>query len=674
MAAFQLSLLSSGVSAQVEPEPEPSPLQRNVKRFIPILAVTAVAMAPGCSLLKGPPKGGGLTPVSTFETDGAAKASASHAGSSEGLFAQNSSGTTQGSISIDSVLNPGGAKKPPSPPSPPGAPTPPTQPPFSPLPPLVPTPLRPTPLAPAPPPAPAPALPAGLTQQQLLALSEKGETVAKAYCSACHLFPDPGLLDRQTWLEEVLPAMRAGGSRHCLPVEPGPIVNVTLDANPLEAARVRAPILSDEIWQGILAYFAVNAPEELERPEPPRPIDFDLRHFRVEMPTNHLVDKPATNAIRIDETRGQILIGATDPNFFVIFDNKLNAIQEARLSSPPTWFEHFTEPGSTQRKLSITLAGQMDPNDFAVGNLIAVTEQPAGSDVVYDFPETLLTKLRRPVATRFGDFNGDGLPDPAVSQFGDTIGQLALYEADAQGQISEKILIPRPGSISSYVLDYDEDGAPDIVTLMTQAREGVYLLRNDGAGSFTEQPLLLLPPVYGSSSFELADFNGDGKLDIIMTCGDNADHSMIFKPYHGVYIYLNQGGDKFEQAYFYPMNGAFNVKARDFDLDGDLDFAAVAYFADFALRPFEAFVYFENKGDAELFDFHPFSMDEAVAGRWLPMDVGDVDGDGDTDIVLGNFLRRLMGPGSLPADLHDKWSQPGPHFLLLRNTIRDGEN
>src|SRR5215813_4187582 len=33
------------------------------------------------------------------------------------------------------------------------------------------------------------------------------DKVAKQYCSVCHLFPDPSLLDTATWVEYVLPAM-----------------------------------------------------------------------------------------------------------------------------------------------------------------------------------------------------------------------------------------------------------------------------------------------------------------------------------------------------------------------------------------------------------------------------------------------------------------------------------
>lgn len=79
------------------------------------------------------------------------------------------------------------------------------------------------------------------------------------------------------------------------------------------------------------------------------------------------------------------------------------------------------------------------------------------------------------------------------------------------------------------------------------------------------------PPVYGSSYFELADFNKDGFEDIVYTCGDNADYSPVLKPYHGVYIFINDGKNNFKQAFFFSINGCYKAIPRDFDGDGKPD-------------------------------------------------------------------------------------------------------
>ncbi|HMH31797.1 MAG TPA: VCBS repeat-containing protein, partial [Puia sp.] len=125
-----------------------------------------------------------------------------------------------------------------------------------------------------------------------------------------------------------------------------------------------------------------------------------------------------------------------------------------------------------------------------------------------------------------------------------------------------------------------------------------------------------------------------------------------------VYIFLNDGQQHFTQRYFYPIHGCYKVMARDFDGDGDLDIAAISFFADYGRYPQEGFIYLENKGN---WNFEPFSLPETESGRWLTMDAGDLDGDGKPDIILGNFS---VGPTRLKSK--QDWKK-GPPFLLLKN-------
>jgi hypothetical protein len=220
-----------------------------------------------------------------------------------------------------------------------------------------------------------------------------------------------------------------------------------------------------------------------------------------------------------------------------------------------------------------------------------------------------------------------------------------------------------PGAIKAHVIDHNKDGLPDVWALFTQGSEGISIFTNLGRGRFHEEKVLTFPSVYGSSYFELADFNNDGNPDIVYTCGDNADYSMVLKPYHGVYVYINDGRNNFTQEFFFAIHGCFKALARDFDKDGDIDIATISFFADYANQPEEGFVYLENKGpgNQDALAFEPFTFPESQLGRWLTMDVGDVDGDGKTDIVLGNFSMRP----SETKPLKD-WKK-GPPFLILRN-------
>jgi hypothetical protein len=259
------------------------------------------------------------------------------------------------------------------------------------------------------------------------------------------------------------------------------------------------------------------------------------------------------------------------------------------------------------------------------------------------------------------DLNGDGKLGELVCEFGHLTGALSWYENLGDNHYSRHVLRPIPGAIKAYVQDYNHDGLPDLFVLFAQGEEGIFLFTNRGHGQFDEKEILNFPPSYGSTYFEMDDFNHDGFPDIVYTCGDNADFSVVLKPYHGVYIFLNDGHWNFKQRYFFPINGCYKAMARDFDGDGDLDLAVISFFADYRNQPEEGFVYLENKGD---FDFLPHSLPATQRGRWLTMDVGDLNGDGKPDILLGNFS---IAPSFIKPRVDFK---KGPAFLYLKNVSR----
>ena len=155
-------------------------------------------------------------------------------------------------------------------------------------------------------------------------------------------------------------------------------------------------------------------------------------------------------------------------------------------------------------------------------------------------------------------------------------------------------------------------------------------------------------------------------MDILAVNGDNVDSDPYntLKNYHGLRIYLNRGNLRFEEAYFYPMYGAFGAQAEDFDDDGDLDIAAISFYPDFSAERRESFTYLQNDGGLE---FSAYTSPELMTGRWMTMDVGDIDGDDDVDIVLGG--------GYIPSgmfvymDMYEAFTETAPPVLILKNTL-----
>jgi hypothetical protein len=298
--------------------------------------------------------------------------------------------------------------------------------------------------------------------------------------------------------------------------------------------------------------------------------------------------------------------------------------------------------------------GIMDPNDQRKGEL--QTLDPATLKF-----QPLISLLKRPVHVSSADFNKDNQRDFLISEFGNHTGKLALFEKQ-ENKFLEHPIHFLPGTRRTILTDLDKDGVTDILALVTQGDEQITIYRGHDNFNFTPETLLRFPPVYGSSYFDLIDFNNDGHEDILYTNGDNADYSQILKPYHGVRIFLNNGKGKFKEETFLMMHGASMAVAHDFDNDDDLDIAAISFFPNFEKDPATGFIYFENKNGT----FKPHTLPAAENGRWLTIDASDIDADGDVDLLLGSLNFTPAVPEALVA----KWQTRNTSVLVLRNSLR----
>ncbi len=479
---------------------------------------------------------------------------------------------------------------------------------------------------------------------------KKGKELASVYCQSCHLLPDPSSLDAKSWANGVLPIMgpRLGIFEHDKKSYPYSKYDLELDKNFYPAK----PLLTDEQWQNIIDYYTYSAPDSLPKQTRKYSITNDLQLFSPVTPAFRYYS-PSVSYVKIDtinKERPLIIADATNSRLYR-FDRNITVADSIDTKGPVVDID-FSNDGWITCNI-----GALNPNNGKYGSARKISfgrNKKMNTDTA-----KLFDRLQRPVQIIPLDINNDGKKDYLVCEFGFMTGSLSWMENKGNGEFVHHVVRPLPGAIKAYVRDENHDGLPDLWVLFAQGEEGIFLFTNQGNGKFSEKKMIGFPPVNGSSYFEFDDFNKDGYEDILYTCGDNADYSAILKPYHGVYIYLNDGRNNFRQAYFFPINGCYKAIARDFDNDGDLDIAAIAHFADYQRQPEEGFVYLENKGN---FDFVPFSLPATQKGRWLTMDAGDFDNDGKVDLLLGNFSKA---PSFIKSSVDWKDSPP---FLLLKNS------
>jgi hypothetical protein len=470
--------------------------------------------------------------------------------------------------------------------------------------------------------------------------AEKDERVAQRACGSCHVFPPASLLPKATWSKDILPQMAFRMGLEF--TELGKLSEA--DQEQVLITLPTKPMVTLVEWEAIKRYYQSAAPDSLVTTTPEitdRLDNFDVEPYKLNV-------FPMNTSITPDTAHHRIFVG-TRHNKLYVLNSSFATVDSFRLTSPPSQVV-----ASGNDELTMSLMGIMDPNDQAAGTLVTMRMSDQQTT-------TLIDSLKRPVFFEQADLDGDNLTDIVVCAFGNYSGNLLAFKNLGNGTYKRIVLLGVPGARKVIIHDLDNNGKKDIIAMMSQGDEKIIAFLNQGNFDFRVKTLLVFPPVYGSSFFEMVDFNHDGVLDILYANGDNADYSILLKPYHGLRIFLNNGKNDYKESWFYNMHGASQAIANDFDEDGDIDIAAIAFFPDFNKHPEQGLIYFENTGAG----FKPRIAPQGAHGRWLILKSWDVDGDRDMDLVLGALDFNNGVPEGLLAD----WKRRRVSLLLLRNKL-----
>lgn len=276
----------------------------------------------------------------------------------------------------------------------------------------------------------------------------------------------------------------------------------------------------------------------------------------------------------------------------------------------------------------------------------------------------------------WGDADNDGWPDLFVGTFHTDGSQPCLLFRSERGRFRlDTSPAPRLSTRANSALfvDLDNDGDLDLYVAGMPAAEGsrlalkegrrlagCSLLRNDGRGQFTNisSGNGACPPAFGGRSATATDFDGDGRLDLLV--GEDPLPGYNGSSTRSSRLFRNLGGLQFEDATRAARlpDGVpgYGAAAADVNQDGWPDLFLAANDGGNRLFVNDGHGHFRTaEGPGARFQFPGAGGENMVCGAAF----GDVNRDGRLDLLLGQHY-------STP------WREPIPNRLFLNRGERDG--
>jgi hypothetical protein len=245
------------------------------------------------------------------------------------------------------------------------------------------------------------------------------------------------------------------------------------------------------------------------------------------------------------------------------------------------------------------------------------------------------------------DLDGDGVPDIVLACLGNftatdnLVGSVVWLKGAADGSYSPITLLDGVGRVADVqVADFNGDGKPDLVVAAFGWRQAGEVLWLENQTTDWSKPVFVPHVVdkrHGATDVKVTDLNGDGKPDFV---------ALFTQEHETVVAFLNQGGGKFEAKTIWtaphPAYGCNGIQLVDLDGDGDLDVLLTngdTLDYPYLLKPYHGVQWLENRGE------YPFThhrlTDMYGAGAAV---AADLNGDGKLDIVVTSFLPASFFP------------------------------
>lgn len=485
------------------------------------------------------------------------------------------------------------------------------------------------------------------TGQELADLRREIEPQIEKFCAYCHPAPSPGAAPREDWRHEIELAYgfhRESPLAHIAPPDIEKVVAYYESLAP-RASEIEVPLRRDA------------GPGELRFTKQPIKIGDSSLALNIAGLKFLASGAGSASLLACDMQSGQIRRLAAEG------DSDVAAPGASPAVTNPCHVEACDLDGDGKQELVVADLGAYLPMDDPVGRVVWL--RPRETAAGYE-PIVLADKLGRVADVQPGDFDGDGDQDLVVAEFGwQKLGQvLLLINQGGEGpapRFEQRQVDNRHGAIHVPVADLNGDGKLDFMALLSQEHETIIAYLNRGDGTFDKNIVYAAPhPLYGSSSIQLVDMDGDADLDVLYANGDGFDRRFL-KPFHAVQWLENTGKYPFVHRHLTYMPGCHRALGGDLDGDGDLDVLCASFLRttvrnQYGPARFDGIVWLEqtSRGTFVRHGLQNAACDHAA------LEMADFDADGDLDFAVGAFVVDAGGSGSLPPSVTVWWNDRIP--------------
>lgn len=165
-----------------------------------------------------------------------------------------------------------------------------------------------------------------------------------------------------------------------------------------------------------------------------------------------------------------------------------------------------------------------------------------------------------------GDFNGDGMPDIAVSN-----GGFSVLLGDGSGGFEAPIVNTASTSLGQlWAADVNHDGKLDLIAVnLGNSATNIAVLLGNGDGTFQPEADYAVPA--GLFAITVGDFNGDGILDLASISSVSSGGFRVQPPGTVSYLFGNGDGTFSPAVNYFSLSGSNAIAAADFNNDGLMD-------------------------------------------------------------------------------------------------------